>query len=242
MVFLALTTGTMVAIPKMFGIIINTAELKYVLLTFGVLVLQAVFSYCRVVLFVNVTEKGLAGLRQATYARLVRLHMDFFSQRRIGELTSRISSDVSMLQDTFTTTLAEFLRQFLMIIGSVIMLAIISIKLMLIMLAIVPVVALFAVFFGRYIRKFSHKTQDMVATSNTIVEETMQAVATVKAFANEKFETERHKKSTMDIVRQAIKGGQSRGAFIAFIILCLFGSIVIVLWQGAILMQQKPGE
>ena len=141
LVFLVLTSLTMLAIPKMFQRIIDNADFKDVLLAFGVLVLQAVFSYCRVVIFVNVTEKSLAGLRRATYARLVRLHMDFFSQRRIGELTSRISSDVAMLQDTFTTTLAEFIRQFIMIIGSVVMLAIISIKLMLIMLAIVPVVA-----------------------------------------------------------------------------------------------------
>lgn len=237
-VFLALTSATMLSFFWMLGRIVDTASLLDVLITFGILALQAIFSYCRVVLFANVTEKGLAGLRQATYSRLVRLHMDFFSQRRIGELTSRISSDVAMLQDTFSTTLAEFLRQFLTIFGAVAILAVISIKLMLVMLAIVPVVALFAVFFGRFIRKFSRKTQDMIAGSNTIVEETMQGIATVKAFANEKFETERHRKSTLDIVKQAITGSQYRGVFISFITVCMFGAIVIVLWQGALLMKQ----
>jgi len=236
LVFLVLTSVTTLSFFWILGRIVDTASLRDVLIAFGILAAQSVFSYFRVVLFVNVTEKSLAGLRQATYSHLVRLHMDFFSQRRIGELTSRISSDVVMLQDVFTTTLAEFLRQFITIFGAVTILAIISIKLMLIMLSIVPVVALFAVFFGRFIRKFSRKTQDMVASSNTIVEETMQGIATVKAFANEKFEMDRHRKSTLDIVKQAITGGKYRGSFISFITLCLFGSIVIVLWQGSVLM------
>ncbi len=237
LVFLALTSLTMLSFFWMLGRIVDSASFRSVLLTFGILLLQAIFSYCRVVLFVNVTEKSLASLRQATYQRLICLPIDFFSRRRIGELTSRISSDVAMLQDTFTTTLAEFLRQFLTIFGAVAILAIISIKLMLIMLAIVPVVALIAVAFGRFIRRFSRKTQDMVASSNTIVEETMQGIATVKAFANEHYEAQRHSVSTLDIVQQAVKGGKYRGAFISFVILCLFGAIVIVLWQGAILMK-----
>jgi ABC-type multidrug transport system fused ATPase/permease subunit len=236
LVFLVLTSVTTLSFFWILGRIVDSASLKDVLIGFGILAAQSVFSYCRVVLFVNVTEKSLAGLRQATYSHLVRLHMDFFSQRRIGELTSRISSDVAMLQDAFTTTLAEFLRQFITIFGAVAILMVISVKLMLIMLSIVPVVALFAVFFGRFIRKFSRKTQDMVASSNTVVEETMQGIATVKAFANEKFEINRHQKSTLDIVKQAITGGKYRGLFISFITLCLFGAIVIVLWQGAILM------
>ncbi len=237
LIFLALTGLTMLGFFWMLGRIVDTASFRSVLLTFGILLLLAVFSYCRVVLFVNVTEKSLASLRQATYQRLICLPIDFFSKRRIGELTSRISSDVAMLQDTFTTTLAEFLRQFLTIFGAVAILAIISIKLMLIMLSIVPVVALIAVAFGRFIRRFSRKTQDMVASSNTIVEETMQGIATVKAFANEHYEAGRHRTSTLEIVKQAVKGGKYRGAFISFVILCLFGAIVIVLWQGAILMK-----
>jgi ABC transporter fused permease/ATP-binding protein len=243
LVFLLCTTLTSLAFPWMLKNLVNAGEKKLfddinrdAYLLFGLFFFQSIFSYFRVTIFVYVTENTLSAIRQATYSRLVRLRMEFFSQRRIGELTSRITSDVTMLQDLFTTTIAEFLRQALMIIGGVTALALISFKLMLVMLCIVPVVAILAVFFGRYIRKLSKITQDKVAESNTIVEETMQAIATVKAFANEFFETLRHKKSTEAIVKQAIIGGKARAAFIAFIIFCLFGAIVGVMWRASILV------
>ena len=158
--------------------------------------------------------------------------MSFFSQKRVGELNSRISADISQLQDTFTTTIAEFLRQFILIIGGFIILASISPKLTLMMLAIVPIVAVAAVIFGRFIRKYGKKTQDKVAESQVIVEETLQGISNVKAFANEWYELQRYKNKIKEIVQIAIKGGQYRGYFASFIILCLFGCVVAVVWYG----------
>ena len=163
--------------------------------------------------------------------------MQFFSERRVGELNSRISSDIALLQETFTTTIAEFLRQILIIFIGVALLAYLSIKLTLLMLALVPVVVIVAVIFGKKIRGLSKEAQNQVADSNVIVEETLQGIATVKAFVNESFEYMRYKKKTEEIIGISLKGAIWRGAFASFIIFCLFGSIVAVIWYGVILVQ-----
>jgi ABC-type bacteriocin/lantibiotic exporter with double-glycine peptidase domain len=185
----------------------------------GILVLQAIFSFFRISLFVNFTENSLSNIRFALYENLDKLPMSFYSQKRVGELNSRISADISQLQDTFTTTIAEFLRQFILIIGGFVILGNISPKLTLMMLAIVPIVAVAAVIFGRFIRKYGKKTQDKVAESQVIVEETLHGISNVKAFANEWYEIQRYKNKIKEIVKIAIKGGQYRGYFASFIIL-----------------------
>ncbi len=244
LIFLLLTSATALLFPKLLGILVDTADPKkldvpaanYIgVVLLVVLVLQSVFSFFRVYLFVNYTENTLANLRQAVYSHLIKLPMSYFAQNRVGDLNSRMSSDLIQIQDTLTTTIAEFLRQFVIIIGGIAFLAYTSLHLTILMLAIVPVVAISAVFFGRFIRKTSRLVQEKIAESNTIIEETLQGIANVKAFANEFFENKRYKRSTEVIVENAILGGKYRGAFASFIIFCLFGAIVSVVWYGVIL-------
>ncbi len=242
LLFLLLTGGTALAFPKLMGMLVDCVKDKdlsaannVALLLLGILFLQSFFSFFRIFLFVNFTENTLANLRFALYANLIKLPMNFFTQKRVGELNSRISSDIAQIQDTLTTTIAEFLRQFILIIGGVILLASESIKLTFMMLAIVPLVAVAAVIFGRFIRKYSKKVQDTVAESQVIVEETLQGISNVKAFSNEWYEIGRYKSKIKEIVSIAIKGGQYRGYFASFIIFCLFGAIVGVVWFGVTL-------
>jgi ABC-type multidrug transport system fused ATPase/permease subunit len=239
LVFLLLTSATALAFPKLMGMLVDCVTHKdldkantIAIGLMGILTLQAIFSFFRISLFVNFTENSLSNIRFALYENLIKLPMSFFSQKRVGELNSRISADISQLQDTFTTTIAEFLRQLILIIGGFIILGSISPKLTLMMLSIVPVVAVAAVIFGRFIRKYGKKTQDVVAESQVIVEETLQGISNVKAFANEWYELERYKSKIKEIVKIAIKGGQYRGYFASFIILCLFGCVVAVVWYG----------
>jgi ABC-type multidrug transport system fused ATPase/permease subunit len=239
LLFLLLTSVTALAFPKFMGMLVDCVNKKdadlanQIALGLAlVLVLQSVFSFFRLSLFVNFTENTLANVRLALYTNLVKLPMSFFSQKRVGELNSRISNDISQIQDTLTTTIAEFLRQFILIVGSFIMLASINVKLTIMMVSVVPLVGVAAVFFGRYIRKYSKKVQDQVAESQVVVEETMQGISIVKAFANEWYEIDRYTTKIREVVKVAIKGGQLRGYFASFIIVCLFGTIVAVVWYG----------
>ncbi|MCG8698970.1 MAG: ATP-binding cassette domain-containing protein, partial [Bacteroidales bacterium] len=152
------------------------------------------------------------------------------------ELNSRISADITLLQETLTNTLAEFLRQVIIIIGGTTLLAITSVKLTLFMLVILPPVMVMARIFGRFIRKFSKDVQAEVADSNTLVEETLQGIQAVKAFVNENLEITKYKKRTNQIARLGIKGGKYKAAFYSFIIFGLFGAISAVVWQGTRLM------
>lgn len=244
LVFLFLSSLASMVFPYLTGMLVDAADTdllekinQIALLLLGVFFLNAVFSFFRIYTFAIVTQKTLASLRQATYNQLIRLKMQFFSERRVGELNSRISSDIALLQETFTTTIAEFLRQILIIFIGVALLAYLSIKLTLLMLALVPVVVIVAVIFGKKIRGLSKEAQNQVADSNVIVEETLQGIATVKAFVNESFEYMRYKKKTEEIIGISLKGAIWRGAFASFIIFCLFGSIVAVIWYGVILVQ-----
>ncbi len=122
--------------------------------------------------------------------------------------------------------------------GGIALLIYTSFELTIFMLAILPGVVLLTVFFGRFIRSFSRKAQKEVAESNTIVEETLQGIQSVKAYTNEFFEMKRYRERTLEIARIGIKGGRYRGAFSSFLILGLFGALVAVIWRGALLLSK----
>jgi len=248
LVFLLLSSLSNLLFPALMGDLIDSTKAKstteinqialFLLLVFFA---NAIFSYFRIYLFAVVTQKTLALLRQSTYNHIIQLPMSFFTGRRVGELNSRISSDISLLQETFTTTLAQFIRQVIIITGGVTLLTVISVRLTIFMLALVPVVFVLARYFGKYVRKYSRESQDKLAESNTIVEETLSGIVNVKAFANEVYEMARYKKSTDEVIGFGLKGARWRGAFASFIIFALLGSIVGVIWYGVYMVNQGAG-
>ncbi|MFN5544161.1 MAG: ABC transporter ATP-binding protein [Bacteroidota bacterium] len=201
------------------------------------LTFQTIFSFMRVYLLTEVGERSLADMRKDVYAKLLSMPMAYFTEKRVGELSSRISSDLSQIQDAISFTLAEFLRGIFTLIIGLVFIFWISTKLALIMLAIVPVVAVLAVVFGMRIRKMSRKAQDQLAESGTIVNETFQGISIVKAFTSEVFEIKRYVKSIYAVVDIAISNARYRGAFISFMIFSVFGAISFVMWYGANMIQ-----
>lgn len=243
--FLIISTLASLAFPKAMGSLIDAATMakgfgninEVALILIGILLFQAITTFLKVIWFVEVAERSLADLRKDTYFKLVTLPMTFFAQRRVGELNSRISADLSQIQDSITITIAELLRQIITLIGGIIALSLVSVKLTLMMLAIFPVLIAVAVIFGRFIRNIARKSQDQLAESNVIVEETLQGISNVKAFVNEAYETNRYRSAMDQVIKYALRGAKFRGAFSAFIIFCLFGAIVSVVWYGSTLVQ-----
>lgn len=249
LLFILLSSVSTLAYPKLLQQLIDAAVSssenthrfnadQIALLMMGLLLFQMVFSFGRVYFFTYSGEHALADLRKEVYNRMISLPMDFFAKRRVGELSSRLSADLSQIQDAMTFMLAELLRGLLTLIAGVILLFFISHKLTLVMLSVIPVIVVIAVVFGKKIRGLSKEAQDQLADSGTIVQETLQGINNVKAFSNEWFERERYANSLSKVVQTAIRNGKFRGSFISFLLFALFGTIVFVVWYGVGLMQK----
>lgn len=207
------------------------------LFIFITLSFQMFFSYMRIYLLTSVGERSLAGMRKDVYSKLLSMPMAYFSEKRVGELSNRISSDLSQIQDAISFTLAEFLRGIFTLVIGLFFIFWISPELALVMLGVVPVIAILAVIFGRKIRKMARKAQDQLADSGTIVQETFQGITVVKAFTSEFHEISRYVKSIVDVVDTAIANARYRGAFVSFMIFSVFGAIAFVMWYGANMIQ-----
>jgi ABC-type multidrug transport system fused ATPase/permease subunit len=184
----------------------------------------------------------MSDLRKDLYEKIITQPVVFFEEKRVGELTSRITADVEQLQSVFSITLAEFIRQLVILISGIIIIFIWMPKLSMIMLLTFPAIVVSAMIFGRYIRKLSKQRQDELAKTNTIVEETFQSFSIVKSFANEWYESVRYGKAVDEIVKISLSFAKMRGIFFTFIITILFGGIFFILWQGALMLQRGEME
>jgi ABC-type multidrug transport system fused ATPase/permease subunit len=207
------------------------------LMLVGTLAVQAVLTFFYSATFHSVGQRAIARLRLALYSRLVGLPMKFHGEHRVGELTSRLGADMAVIEDFYTHSVPQAIRQAMLLFGGIVAIFLTSPKLAGLMLASFPVFIAVAVLFGRSVRKIWRQAQDRLAAAGTIAEETLQGITSVKAFGNEAFEERRYSGAVDEFLVQVLRGAKFRAALIAFVIVGIFGAIVLVLWYGARLMQ-----
>lgn len=206
---------------------------QIVLTLICVLAVQAIVAFFRVQGFIRSGESALNRLRRDLFAHLIVLPMSYFQEQRSGSLSNRVSADLGVVRDTLLNTVPQMARQGVILIGGLIAVFFFSWKLSLIMLGSVPVVVLAIAFFGRKVRGYSRCAQDALADAGTVIEETVQGVADVKAFTNEDFEEKRYLRALDNFLAVTKKGAINRAAFLAFVIFALFGTISFVVWKGS---------
>jgi ATP-binding cassette subfamily B protein len=246
-VFLILSGLTSMTFPFIAGQLVDSVQNVFknwsrneiALGMFGVLMFQATFSYLRVELFTRVSEKAMRDIRIKLYSKMMALPIPYIEQRRVGELTSRLTSDVTQLQDILSFTLAEFVRQITTVILGICIIFWVSTKLSLVMLSAFPFIVIGGVVFGKFIRKLSKKVTDDLAGANTVAEESLQSIHSVKAFTNESYEVSRYYSVLQHVVGNSLQAARYRGMFISFVILSVFGGIVLVLWYGLGLVESQ---
>lgn len=245
---LALSSLVLLAFPRLAGELLDVAAGKphyfdsinqVALALLLILFVQSIFSYIRVYTFSIVSEKGMADVRKTVYQKVIWLPMNFFDTQRVGEVMSRLTSDVATLQDTFSFVLAELLRQVLTLVFGIAIIFYLAPTLTAFMLVTLPVLIISALVFGKFIRKLSKRTQEKLAAANVVVEESLNSISMVKAFTNELFELNRYTRAIGEVVQIAIQSSRYRGVFISFVIFALFGGIVAVGWYGASLVQSN---
>jgi ATP-binding cassette, subfamily B, bacterial MsbA len=207
--------------------------------------IQAALNYAQTYLLSAVGERVVAGLRTELFAKLLQMPPGFFAERRTGELTSRLTTDIGLLQGVLSHQIAEFSRQMLALIGGIVLLTLMQPKLTITALAVVPLVVGSALYFGRRLRRMTVSVQDRVADATAVAEEAFSQIRTVQSFVQEPAERRRYGEKIGASVRSALVRAQIRGVFFGVLTFSTFVGIVFVLWQGGLLVLEgrlTPGE
>ena len=209
------------------------AELNHsVWFLIGIVGAQAFIAFWRILLFAKASERALASLRTDTFSRIIRLPMATLNQRRVGELASRLANDVEAMRETLVTTIPMLIRHSVMLLLCLILILQMSVKLSLVMIGTIPVVIVMIAIFGSRIRKLTRRAQDNLASSQVVVEESLQSIVSVKAFRNEAFEMARYGKNLGEYLRTVIRAAIPRASFIAFIIFAFSVALILVTWYA----------
>ena len=248
LLFLALSSGILMIFPYLTGKLVDAAtgktdaiftSLRTTVGYMGLAVLcQCVTSYFRVYLFALLTERAVRDIRTQLYDKLVRMPMSFFGRNQTGDLFSRLTSDVAIVQNSFSVTFVELIRQVAILLVGLGLVFSITPHLSLVLLFSSPIFIGLAVGFGKFIRRLTKRTQEAQGRSHGVVEESLQSVSTVKALVIEQLMSRRYQDLQGQALRVALSTAKYRSGFIALIMLVLLGALVGVMWYGTYLVSQ----
>ena len=192
-----------------------------------------VFAALRFYLVTWLGERVVADMRSAVYARVIRMDPAFFEITRVGEVLSRLTADTTLVQSIAGVNLSIMLRSTITVVGSLVMLAVTSLKLTAIMIVLIPLIVAPLILLGRRVRTLSRTSQDRIADTSGIADETLNAIQTVQAFTLEKINTDRFDGAVEDSFGAAVRRTKSRSMLTALATMLVFGAITLVLWMGA---------
>jgi|HubBroStandDraft_2_1064218.scaffolds.fasta_scaffold33406_2 subfamily B ATP-binding cassette protein MsbA len=202
----------------------------------GLFAVQGAMNFVQVFILTSTAERVIARLREDLFAHLIRLSPAYFTERRTGELTSRLSADLAVLQSLCNTWISEFLRQTILLVGGVTLLMLTHTRLAVTTLAVSPIVVAAAFVFGRALRRASTGVQDRVAEAMGTADEAFSQIRIVQGFVREEGETRRFANHLRDVVTAAIRRARLRGLFFGVVGFVAFAGVDVVLWQGGLLV------
>ena len=244
---LIISSVTNIAVPYFFGLVVDSAvkftdlkEMnKYIIYMFLVFAFGSLAGGMRSLLFELAGERVVARLRKDIFSAIINKDIQFFDANRTGELTSRISSDTQVLQNAVTVNLSMLTRYILQIIGSIVFMLTLEVSLTGLLLAVVPVLSLLTVQYGRYLKNLSKIFQDELAAASIVAEETISSIRTVRSFAAEKRLEQEYNKNVTKSFEVGKKLAVAGGGFAVFVGLLSGGALALILWYGGKLVHDK---
>lgn len=241
LVALLVAAAAMLALPIAvrqlvdYGLAANSAATlnRYFAGFLGAAALFGAFAALRFYLVTWIGERIVADVRDTVYRRVIRMDPTFFEVTRTGEVLSRLTTDTTLVQTIAGSSLSVALRSALNLVGSLVMLALTSAKLMGIIVVCIPLVVAPLILVGRSVRKLSRDAQDRIADSSGLAGETLNAVQTVQAFRLEELQSSRFGAAVEASFRVAIRRTRVRAVLTALGTMLVFGAITFVLWLGA---------
>jgi len=206
---------------------------RYFLGFLGAAVIYGIFAALRFYLVSWLGERVVADLREAVYRRVVRMDPLFYEITRTGEVLSRLTADTTLVQAISGVNLSIVLRSTLSLVGGLVMLGLTSAKLTGVILLMIPVVLVPLIVTGRRVRGLSRASQDRIADTSGLADETLNAIQTVQAFTLEELQSRRYAAAVEDSFTTAVKRIRVRALLTAFGVMLVFGGITFVLWMGA---------